>query len=278
MNGSYPMGDFGGTLRSARERKGISLRHIANATKISMGALESLEKNDFSRLPGGIFSRSFVRAYAQEVGLDPDQTVADFLKEAGESFEPPPAVAQEDTPLLDRPDPALDFRQSWRPTRVFGLGAWTAVVLFILVPLAIWGAYRAMRGSAPDPAPQAAVSPQQPAPAQPAPSSGDQPATPPPAPAGAIPDLEPGQTMRLVIAPTSECWVALTVDGEPKISRVVNAGERETHEIREGAVLQVGDAGAMAFTINGRPSKPIGERGQVETLRITRSNFKEFIQ
>ena len=145
------MGDFGGTLRSARERKGISLRHIANATKISMGALESLERNDFSRLPGGIFSRSFVRAYAQEVGLDPDQTVADFLKEAGESFEPPSStVADEEGSLLDRPDPALDFRQSWRPSRVFGLGTWTAIVVFIVVPLAIWGVYRAMNRTAPE--------------------------------------------------------------------------------------------------------------------------------
>ena len=269
------MGDFGGTLRSARERKGISLRHIANATKISMGALEALERNDFSRLPGGIFSRSFVRAYAQEVGLDPDQTVSDFLKEAGETFEPPPAVAAEDTSMLpDRPDPALDFRQSWRPTRIFGLGVWTAAVLFILVPLAIWGTYRAMNRAAPAAASPAAAVEQPSAPAQqPGPA-----AAPAPAPTGPIPDLEPGQTMRLVLAPTSECWVALTVDGEPRVSRILAAGERETHEIREGAVLQVGDAGAMAFTINGRPSKPIGERGQVETLRITRSNFKEFIQ
>lgn len=272
------MGDFGGTLRSARERKGISLRHIANATKISMGALESLEKNDFSRLPGGIFSRSFVRAYAQEVGLDPDQTVADFLKEAGESFEPPPAIAAEDTPLMpEHPDPALDFRQSWRPTRMFGLGTWTMIVLLILVPLALWGAYRAM-GSA---APSAAAPASNDAPQQPQPAAPQAPAQDPNAPVaatGPIPDLEPGQTMRLVLAPTAECWVSLTVDGEAKVSRILNAGEREMFEIREGAVLQVGDAGAMAFTINGRASRPIGERGVVETLRITRANFKEFLQ
>lgn len=273
------MGDFGGTLRSARERKGISLRHIANATKISMGALESLEKNDFKRLPGGIFSRSFVRAYAEEVGLDPDQTVADFLKEAGESFEPPPAIAEEDTPLMpEHPDPALDFRQSWRPSRMFGLGTWTAVVILIGV-LVVWGAFRAMNRAAPSAAPPATLAnaeqPPQPSPQQP--QAAADPAAGTPA-TGPISDLEPGQTMRLVLAPTAECWVSLTVDGEVKLSRVLNAGERETHEIREGAVLTVGDAGAMAFTINGRPSRPIGDRGVVETLRITRGNFKEFIQ
>src|SRR5437899_13098217 len=73
-------GDFGSTLREARERKGISLREIANATKISVRALEALERNDISHLPGGIFSRSFVRAYAAEAGLNPEETVDDFVR------------------------------------------------------------------------------------------------------------------------------------------------------------------------------------------------------
>lgn len=73
--------DFGTRLREARERKGVSLREIANATKISVRALEALERNDISHLPGGIFSRSFVRAYAVQAGLDPDETVDDFVRQ-----------------------------------------------------------------------------------------------------------------------------------------------------------------------------------------------------
>ena len=73
------MDDFGGKLRQARERRGISLRQIASSTKIAAAALEALEKNDISKLPGGIFSRAFVRSYAVEVGLDPDETVKEFL-------------------------------------------------------------------------------------------------------------------------------------------------------------------------------------------------------
>jgi cytoskeletal protein RodZ len=71
--------DFGATMKRAREKRGISLRQIAAATKISVGALEALERNDISRLPGGIFSRAIVRSYALEVGLDPEQTIRDFL-------------------------------------------------------------------------------------------------------------------------------------------------------------------------------------------------------
>jgi cytoskeleton protein RodZ len=72
-------GDFGAKLRAARERKGVSLRQIATATKISIAALEALERNDISRLPGGIFRRAFVRSYASEVGLDPEATIQDFI-------------------------------------------------------------------------------------------------------------------------------------------------------------------------------------------------------
>src|SRR5436305_8553409 len=79
MGFDRPSGDLGGRLRAARERRGLSLRQIASATKISVGALEALERNDLARLPGGIFSRAFVRSYASEVGLDPDDAIEDFL-------------------------------------------------------------------------------------------------------------------------------------------------------------------------------------------------------
>jgi len=68
-------------MRLAREQRGVSLRQIAEATKISVSALEALERNDISRLPGGIFSRAFVRSYAAEIGVDPEQTVRDFLSQ-----------------------------------------------------------------------------------------------------------------------------------------------------------------------------------------------------
>ena len=74
------MPDFGEKLRAARERRGVSLREIAEHTKLSTSALESLERNDASRLPGGIFARAFVRAYASEVGLDPEATVREFVE------------------------------------------------------------------------------------------------------------------------------------------------------------------------------------------------------
>src|SRR5499425_2339963 len=72
-------GDFGSRMRQTREQRGVSLRQIAQTTKLSVSPLEALERNDISRLPGGIFSRAFVRSYAAEIGADPEETVRDFL-------------------------------------------------------------------------------------------------------------------------------------------------------------------------------------------------------
>ena len=72
-------GGFGGKLRDARERRGISLRQIADTTKISIAVLEGLERNDISHLPGGIFGRGFVRSYASAVGLNPESAIRDFI-------------------------------------------------------------------------------------------------------------------------------------------------------------------------------------------------------
>ena len=66
-------------MKRLREQRGITLREIADTTKLSVRALEALERNDISRLPGGIFLRGLVRAYALQIGLDPEATVQEFI-------------------------------------------------------------------------------------------------------------------------------------------------------------------------------------------------------
>lgn len=69
---------FGENLRREREMRGVSLEEISSATKISMRFLEAIEREDFSKLPGGIFSRSFIRSYARYLGLDEERVVAEY--------------------------------------------------------------------------------------------------------------------------------------------------------------------------------------------------------
>ena len=61
---------IGEKLRLAREARGIALRDISEQTRISIRYLEAIETDDYRRLPGGIFNRSFIRAYAKFIGYD----------------------------------------------------------------------------------------------------------------------------------------------------------------------------------------------------------------
>ena len=71
---------FGPRLRRERERRKIPLASIAENSKISVSLFEDLERDDVSRWPSGIFRKSFIRAYAKAVGLDPDETAREFLE------------------------------------------------------------------------------------------------------------------------------------------------------------------------------------------------------
>ncbi len=71
---------FGPRLRRERERRGISLETLATRTNVSVELWSGLENNDFSKWPGGLFARAFVRDYARVVGLDPKELVDDFCR------------------------------------------------------------------------------------------------------------------------------------------------------------------------------------------------------
>ena len=72
------MSTFGENLRREREMRGVSLEEIRDATKIGMRALKAMEDDQFEKLPGGIFTRSFIRTYAKYLGLDEEKIMAEF--------------------------------------------------------------------------------------------------------------------------------------------------------------------------------------------------------
>lgn len=74
------MDSFGGRLRHERERRQIALKSIAERTKIGLSLLEGLERDDVARWPSGIFRKSFVRSYAEAVGLEPEAIVREFVE------------------------------------------------------------------------------------------------------------------------------------------------------------------------------------------------------
>jgi cytoskeleton protein RodZ len=289
-------GGFGGKLRDARERRGISLRQIANATKISVGALEALERNDISRLPGGIFSRAFVRSYATEVGLDPDATIQEFITQF------PNDSITAGHPTTDRGEDYVSVENDRRMATAFlWLIGLSLPIAGVVLHFATAGrgveppapAPATVTTPAPEAAPTAVPEPATAAPAtatttapdpgtrpepgvasgRPAPTADPPAAVPPPAVAPAAADR-----LTVVLSVKRPCWVSASVDGEKRIERLLQPGERQTIEVRREMVITAGDASAITLTLNGADAKPLGKTGEVVTARLNLATFKDYVQ
>jgi len=227
-----------------------------------MTALEALERDDYSRLPGGIFSRAFIRAYATEVGLDPETTVAEFLTEFGR-YEREAATVQTQRGVSD--DDLAFLERQRRATRVFRLVA--LLVAVGLGAIALWEGPRLLERLSPEPRAAARTEPKalEPPPAAPAPPE-DQPAA---APTGSL---------SVEFTVTADCAVQVSADGVTVFFKDMRAGDRQRVSAQRDLLVQVDNAGAFVWTINGRPAKPLGALGEKKKAHVTPATVGDFLQ
>jgi len=256
-------GDFGGRLREARERRGISLRQIANATKIAVGVLEALERNDISRLPGGIFGRAFVRSYAVEVGLDPEETIRQFIAQF------PTDSVTVGHPASSQVEDSEGLESDRRTASTF------LRLIIVSLPIAAAVVYLTASGRLSS----RSASPERPPAPAAAPPSGVPATVPDPAPAPTPAPPAPIKADRLAVSLTAsrQCWLAITADGQ-KRERMLQPGERETFDVRRELVMTAGDAAAITMTINGVRAKPLGKDGVPATVRLNPTNYKSYLE
>jgi cytoskeleton protein RodZ len=114
------VGEFGDKFRKAREKKELSLDDVSNVTKISARMLQAIEEENFEQLPGGVFNRGFIRAYAKHLGLDSEEAVNDYLaclrqaqvdSHDGWDLAKPPAPQ----PFAAKPKPAHPVKPEVKP-------------------------------------------------------------------------------------------------------------------------------------------------------------------
>ncbi len=234
--------DFGANLKAARERAGVSLRHIADATKHSVSAFDALEKNRIAQLPGGIYRRAIVRGYAAEVGLDPEATLQEFL-----------TLHPDDVPNAAMLNLATAPRRG-RLRALLGLVGTT-------IPLVAGVFYFAQSARGAD-VPKRVLAPA--APVQK--SVGD---------ASLILYEQSPVMMMLSISARTE--LAIAAGGQPVIARVVEPGETLRVELSSDITLVGNNAGAVHFSINGRAGKSLGAPGTALDARIERESYQDWL-
>jgi cytoskeletal protein RodZ len=287
--------DFGTFLRQAREKRGISLQQVSVTTKISARVLDALERNDPSKLPGGIFSRAFVRSYAREVGLEPELTVANFVA----AF--PEESGAGDMPSATTVEDAEIFQSRRRvATTLVRLSVISLVVVVLgLIYVTMWGSKAKPAPSVSESGavqrlrPPAATQQDTPAPAraiQPEAAAGvpEQATAPPslstpPQPdvtAGGPVDSAVGQDGLLVVGIVASdlCWLSVTVDGNRFLARNLQAAERLEYRVRTRMTMTAGNASALTVTLNGKPARPLGGPGQVVTTTITAGTYQSLLR
>jgi cytoskeletal protein RodZ len=267
-----PSGDFGRKLREARERRGMTLRQVAEATKISVRALESLERNDISHLPGGIFSRSFVRAYAAEVGLAPEETVQEFIAQfSDESVTAghPTAKAHEDFEAIDRKRRAASMF-----LRLIALSIPIAAVVLYFATAGRRTLQSHTVADTPVVAAPSTLLPPAPVPAAPASPVQEAVNTTVTPPAAAA---DTSGKLAVMLSVSRACWISASADGVKVIQRTLQKGEHQTIDVNRELVLTAGDAAAVTLTLNGAEAKPLGKSGEVVTARLSPGNFRGYL-
>ena len=246
-------GSFGSWLRRQREMREISLRDIADRTKISLRYLEAMEDDRFDLLPAPIFAKGFLREYARYVGLSPDEVVNHWL-----SVQQPEEL-EETKHELRRRDKT--HRRSW----TWGLFLLLAGAL-LLALVAVFSHYSEKR--------REDSSQQQAPPPIAAPPAASTLATAPPPP----PET-PKAPLEVTLDFSQDCWVDVVTDGKNRLSELRAQGESLQLEARESIVfLKLGNAGAVDIQVNGYPldlNKKPGEvvsdlRIDLETVRMLR--------
>ncbi len=248
---------FGEELRRQRLVREVPLESIAAATKISVRYLEALERGDFQRLPAPVFTRGFIRAYADYLGLDPEEMVNAYLSETG----------LPSSRLTPGTEEALK-RASRRPSPTFlAVGALAASLLTLIV-LGMWRSLHRPRPAATRAAaPRAPLVPpphvQEIPPAADAPKSVETAPSPAPAATGTeAPDRAAG-TIALALDFREDCWVELFADERLIYSGILKGGESRHFQAQRGYRMTLGNASAVRVTVNGRPLPPLGNAGEV---------------
>jgi len=234
----------GEELRRERELREITLQEISEETKISIRNLKAIEENDFGRLPGGIYTKNFIRAFCRHLGISDEKMVNHYLYQTS-----------------PRQEPAQRLEEAGRQ------GPWSgrtlgAIVIFAVVAAAtaglVWAVIRHPEWFGFQEGPASVTTPVAPT-------------------AAAV--QGPPRPIDFHFLARDDTWISVSVDGEARVARLLKRGEYFDVTAHREVVLGVDDAGALDWKINGRPARPLGADGEVVTdLTVGHHNWRDLLQ
>jgi transcriptional regulator with XRE-family HTH domain len=259
---SSELASFGDELRREREIRGISLKEIADSTKISKRFLDAIERNDHKTLPAPVFTRGFVREYARYLGLNADEMVNryNFAAVGDDRIEQSAHLERLTTPQAPPPE-RKKLPPKGIPPAYARVDRNVYILLIVVIALAgvSYWALKHRRETRANEERLAAETKVAPAPV----------ASPPPAPAQtASTPAQPPATVpaKLILSLeiTKTSWITLDSDGGRLINEELHRGVHRTFEAKDGFRFKtIGNAAGVAMTLNDVPVPSLGHDGQV---------------
>jgi cytoskeleton protein RodZ len=247
-------------LKDMREARGLSLRAIFETTRVGLVNLTAVEDGDYNRLPPPVYARNFIRKYARAVGID-EKLILDRYERHLESLKPPQEEAEVRKPW---PETGRSYR--------FLFISLSAVIVAGIVVSAIF--LYDQGGKPPSPAPVV----ESPSPAQVIPLPEQTAAVPnapaqitasKSAPAGkAILPPAAGKMYNLVIEARELTWIRITEDRNPSYQALLKPGDKIERMASDYFQLDIGNAGGINLTFQGKPLGIIGKQGQIIHMRL----------
>ena len=298
---SQRMGSFGERMQREREMRSITLEEISESTKISTRFLRALEAEQFSRLPGGIFNKGFVRAYARFLGIDEEQAVADFVA-VEEQFAKEQESKQPGAPGSNREVlAAMKAVSEVDPLQTHPSNGFAIAAVILVSLLGIGGFVYKYLDSGPKPAavntpapsaPQVQTSPAQQSSAVPNTSNAATasnlkeqptanvesaiPAVDKSAQAAASPGLETsGRAINIQVHTRQPSWVQVTSDGKVIFADTLLANSQRSFQADKELVVKLGNAAGVELVQNGKPLPPFPPQTTTQVLTFTAKNPPE---
>lgn len=242
---------IGGTLAEARERAGLSVEEVAQATRIRRALITAMEQDDFSGMGGDFYARGHLRTVATKLGLDP----APLLKEFDATRPVPSPRASEvfeaETIRPDRRGPN-----------------WSAAMAAALVLILIYGIAQVVTGNsrpAEDAFPGTSGSTSDSGSTSRSPSTT-------PSPTGSAIARAPRDRVTVVLTARGTSWVQATTATGKQLFEGIVEDRTLTFTDRTLVRLVVGNAGAVSLTVNGRELGAPGKPGEVARVEFTRED------
>lgn len=238
------MTSFGQLLKTERERQGLDLEAVAEATKIRKLYLNALEEDDFDQLPPRVYATGFVASYAGFLKMDVDSIVQEFKDRAYPAPPEPPPQPEAVVKKKVRKRIIRRGRNQKIPVRNI-----LAALMFLL---AIWwlGGYLAAYIGQQGVNKQSVVQ--------------TDPVTPNQEVKPSNPQVNPVvDKLSLVVSAQQRCWVEIKVDGVNQYAGTMAIGDKKTFEAKTSIVISAGNAGGLTLTLNDKKLAPLGAVGQV---------------